>query len=215
MGRDSDQVEKWATEAGRRYTKRNPQTVAELNDLREEQYGTTQTDLFERVLGDVDRDSEILEVGTNVGVQLRCLRELGFQNLYGFDVQEYAITQCREYDPEAGVFVADAANAPVRDEEFDLVFTMGMLITLPPEKVGAVLDEIVRCSNRYLLGLEFYADEYTRIDSDHEEQLYWKADFCNLYRERHDLRLLESEFLEYQDNDNVDQLFLLEKQSQR
>lgn len=213
MGDDRRQVQKWATDAGRRYTDRNPHTVSGLNELRDEQYGRTQRELFEAFLDGVDRDSDILEVGTNVGVQLRLLREMGFENRYGFDVQEYAIEQGREYDPDASTFVASATDVPVRDGQFDLAFTVGVLVTMPPEILPDVLDEVVRCSSRYVLGLEFYADEYTRIDSDHEEQLYWKADFCELYRERHDLRLVDDEFLEYRENDNVDRMFLLEKRS--
>lgn len=211
MDDDSSQARTWIEEPGKRYTDRNPHSVEDLEDLRTEQYGVTQTELYEAVLGGVDRDSRVLEVGTNVGVQLRCLRRMGFENLYGFDVQEYAISKCREYDPDVHAFVADATSIPVKDEQFDLVFTNGVLLTMPPNVVRDVMAEVVRCSRRYVLGQEFHADEYTRIDSDHEEQLYWKADFCDLYQDVGDLTLVESRWLEYLENDNVDRLFLLEK----
>ncbi|MFC4542228.1 pseudaminic acid biosynthesis-associated methylase [Halosolutus amylolyticus] len=207
----SENSRKWAGEAGLKYTDRNPHTVDGLEELREEQYGVTQTELYEEILDDVDRDNKILEVGSNVGVQLRCLRNLGFENLYGLDIQSLAIEKSREYAPSIPAVVGDASRLPFKDETFDLVFTNGCLVTIPPELIDTVQAEITRCSKRYVFGQEFHADEYVAIESDHDDQLYWKTDFCDRYLENNDLELIESSFLSYVETDNVDRMFLLEK----
>jgi len=213
MSKRTRQAAKWDGEFGRRYTERNPQSVAELDQLRRErQFGVTQTALFERLLGDLDRDVRILEVGSNVGVQLQCLAELGFENLYGIDIQAYAVRQCHEQFPELNVVEGDALDIPFKDEFFDLVFTSGTLIMIPPERIETALDEVVRCSRRYVLGQEPYAEQYTEVTYRGVEEMFWKTDFAEKYLERHDADLRRSEFLEYKTNDNVDRLFLLDLQ---
>lgn len=207
------QVKMWDGEFGRRYIERHPTTVEGFDELREEQYGpaTTQTKLMEQSLGHLDRDIRILEVGANIGIQLRILRNLGFENLYGIDVQSYAVEKCHQAAPELDVIEANAFDVPFKDDYFDLVFTNETLVTIPPDRLDTAIDEIVRCSSQYVWGLEFYADAYTEIEWRGEDEMLWKTDFVDRYQQRHDLRLLESEFLEYQDNDDVDRLFLLEK----
>ncbi|WP_135854107.1 pseudaminic acid biosynthesis-associated methylase [Halorussus salinus] len=211
----SEQGQKWAGDAGVEYTERNPHTVDDLETLRREQYGLTQSEIYRDLLGDVDRDAEILEVGSNVGVQLRCLRQLGFENVVGIDVQSYAIAKSREYSPDIPAVVGDASRLPFEDDAFDLVFTNGCLVAIPPELLADVQSEIVRCSREYVLGSEFYADEYVEIDSDHDEQLYWKTDFRRHYRENHDLETVRSRFLHYDETDNKDEIFLLRKADAR
>lgn len=207
------QVEMWDGEFGRRYVERHPTTVEGFDELREEQYGerTTQTRLMDESLGHLDRDLRILEVGSGIGIQLRILRNLGFDELYGVDVQEYAIRTCRRDAPELHVMAASAFDLPFPDDYFDLVFTNETLVTIPPDRLDTVVDEIVRCTNRYVWGLEFYADEYTEIEWRGEDEMLWKTDFVDRYQRRHDLELRDSRFLEYVDNDDVDRLFLLEK----
>lgn len=46
-------------------------------------------------LGDLDRSLRILEVGANVGFQLALLQRMGFCNLYGIELQPYAVERAR------------------------------------------------------------------------------------------------------------------------
>lgn len=206
------QIEKWDGEFGRRYIERHPTTVEGFDQLREEQYGegTTQTGLMEQSLGHLDRDARVLEVGSNIGIQLRILRNLGFENLYGVDVQEYAVRRCRREAPELDVVVGNAFDLPFEDDQFDLAFTNETLITIHPEYVDDAIDEVVRVADRYVWGLEFYADEYTEIEWRGEDEMLWKTDFVDRYRRRHELALDTSEFIQHVDSDDVDRLFLLE-----
>ncbi|WP_276253307.1 pseudaminic acid biosynthesis-associated methylase [Halomontanus rarus] len=204
-------IQKWTGEVGLQYTERNPQTVEELEELREEQYGISQTELYEEIIGDFERDIQILEVGSNVGVQLRCLRKLGFENLYGLDVQSFAIKKSREHAPTIPAVVGEGSHLPFADESFDLIFTNGCLITIPPNLIDAVQAEIVRCSKKYVMGQEFHSDKYIAIDSEHDDQLYWKTNFCERYLDNQDVELVESSLLSYVNTSNVDQMFLLKK----
>jgi len=85
----------WAGDFGQSYTDRNPQSPAEMDELYRGFYGISRTELNSEFLGDLDRGISILEVGTNVGTQLRALQQMGFTNLTGLELQEYALERAR------------------------------------------------------------------------------------------------------------------------
>lgn len=210
MAETTIQAKRWNGEFGRRYTDRHPETIQGFNELRKnEQYGTTQLALFREQLDDLDRDIRVLEVGTNVGIQLRMLRELGFHCLFGIDVQHYALEKCVERTPEFGIAQADALHLPFPDDSFDLVFTNETLVMIPPEHVETAMQEIIRCSRRWIWGLEHYADDYTEIEYRGRDRMLWKTDFPTLYSQQHeDLELVKQRQLEFLENDNRDVMFL-------
>lgn len=211
MTERTQQADVWNGEFGRKYIERHPETAAGFDAFRREvQYGETQTELFERTIGHLDRSSRILEVGTNIGLQLRILREMGFENLYGIDVHEYAVRRCRREAPELNVVEGDALDIPFKDDFFDLVFTNETLVTIPPEHVERAMDEIVRCSRRCIWGLEHYDDEYTEIEYRGRDEMLWKTDFPGMYLDRYPVTLREREYLEFLDSDDRDVMYLLE-----
>ena len=210
MTGSTSQARRWAGEFGRRYTDRHPETVEGWNDFRLDTYGITQTELAERFLGDLNRGLSVLEVGSNVGVQLRVLRELGFRDLTGIDVNRDALSRSREHAPEIDVIEADVLSLPFPDDAFDLVVASELLITISPEHVGQAIDEIVRCSRRYVWGLEFFADEYVEIPYRGLDEMLWKTDFPELFAKRDGVHEVRSERRPYLEDDNEDVIYLFE-----
>lgn len=211
MERDPEDL--WDGEFGEEYTERNDLSVQEADAISEERFGVSRTERMERFLGSVDRDAKILEVGTNIGTQLKCLESIGFENLYGIDIQKNAVQEAHRTRPELNVIEGSADDIPFKDDFFDLVFTSVVLIHIPPERIETVLDEVVRCSSEWVYGYEYFAEEYTEVQYRGHDNLLWKTDFPSLYLDRFDLELVEKEFFEYQtdeyDNDTVDVEFLL------
>jgi pseudaminic acid biosynthesis-associated methylase len=205
------QIALWDGEFGRRYWGRHPTTIEGFDRLRTEQWGFTQSEVMAEFLGDLDRDPSVLEVGCGIGIQLQILRNMGFEDLYGVDVHTWGLQQCRRNRPDLNVVKASAADLPFADGQFDLVFTNEMLINVPPDDVDAVMDEIVRCSNEWIWGLEFHADEYTEIEWRGEERMLWKTDFLGRYLDGRNLELRAERRIEYRDNDDLDRAFLLRK----
>jgi pseudaminic acid biosynthesis-associated methylase len=138
-----------------------------------------------------------LEVGCNVGGNLRWLAELlGAQNVAGVDVNETALDVVRSELPGVDVRVATARELPFDDDAFDLVFTTGVLIHQSPDELPRVMDEIVRCSRRYVLCGEYRADELEEVPYRGQRGALYKQDYGRLYQERFpQLRLLEEGFL--------------------
>jgi pseudaminic acid biosynthesis-associated methylase len=209
------QAKKWAGIFGEDYTDRNPVMPGETDRLYDEKlYGISRTEMNEKFIGDLDRSVRILEVGCNVGAQLLILQKMGFSNLYGIEIQDYAVELAKSKAGRINIIRGSVLAIPFKGSFFDLVFTSGVLIHISPDDIRDALKEIRRCASRYIWGFEYYSDEYTEISYRGEKDLLWKADFMRAYLDIfEDLRLLKEEKFKYKDNDNIDQMFLLGKVS--
>ena len=210
----SDTVRRWTGDFGREYTDRNALSLDELDALYRKWFGISRRELNARFLGDLSRDTRILEVGTNLGNQLFLLREMGFRDLCGVEVQRYALERSRARAAGIPVVQGTGNALPFRDAAFDLVFTSGVLIHVSPKSLERVLREIHRCARTWVWGYEYFAEGYTELVYRGQHGLLWKADFARLYRETlPDLEEIRSERLQYSDSENEDRMFLLRKRS--
>jgi len=161
----------WAGEFGDAYTDRN----AEAWRRREP---------FWRRIVERTSPERVLEVGCNAGPNLRWLAELiPPRGVFGVDVNEEALRRVRNDLPEVNVVHGSGRQLPFRDRFFDLVFTTGVLIHIPPFVVPVVMSEIVRCSGRYVLCGEYHAEEPTEVPYRGQQGALFKRDFGALYVE--------------------------------
>lgn len=212
MNDKTKQMDVWSGDFGQEYTDRNPHSPAEMDPLYQEHFGVTRTALNQEFLGGLDRSIRILEVGANVGVQLQTLQAMGFQNLYGVELQSYAIERAKQLTKGINFIQGTAFDLPFRDGWFDLVYTSGVLIHISPTDIRRALSEIVRCSRRFVWGFEYYAETYTSVPYRGRTDLMWKTNFGRLYTtEFPGLRLVRERLLPRLGTANVDQMYLLEK----
>jgi len=210
--RITSQIQEWAGDFGKEYTDRNALSLEELELLYKERYGLTRTEMNTRFIGDLSRDIKILEVGSNIGNQLLCLQKAGFRNLFGLELQSYAVELSKSRTQGINIIQGSAFDILYKSNFFDLVFTSGLLIHITPRDITQVLDEIYRCTHRYIWCFEYYAAEYTEITYRGHADLLWKANFSRLFLERFSkLRLVKEEHFKYRDSDNVDTMILLRK----
>ncbi len=212
MDRVTEQVKMWDGSFGKEYTDRNALSPDEMEALYQRNYGITRTELNKPFLAGIDRSARILEVGSNVGNQLLCLQKMGFKNLYGIELQSYAVELSKARTENINIILGSAFDIPFKANYFDLVFTSGLLIHINPSHISEVMNEMHRCAREYIWGFEYYADEYTEITYREQKNLLWKADFAELYLEQlDDLELVKKERFKYLDSDNMDSMFLLRK----
>lgn len=138
-----------------------------------------------------------LEVGCNLGGNLRWLAEaLPPQQVYGVDINLKALGQLHTSLPGVNALFSHARELPFRDRWFDLVFTMGVLIHQPDSTLPLVMAEIIRCSRRYVVCGEYFADQRTEVPYRGHEGALIKRDFGGLYQELFPgLKQLETGFL--------------------
>jgi pseudaminic acid biosynthesis-associated methylase len=208
------QIETWTGEFGRDYTDRNALGVEQLNALCLSNYGVSRKSLNQDFLSGIRKEARILEVGCNMGNQLLLLKEMGFQNLHGIEIQPYALEKARARVPGASLSEATAFDIPYADGYFDLVFTSGVLIHIAPDDLPRAIKEIHRCSRSYIWGLEYHAPEMTEVNYRGHDQLLWKMDYPKFYLQQFaDLELVKSQELPYLQDGNTDVMFLLRKKS--
>jgi pseudaminic acid biosynthesis-associated methylase len=181
----ADRLERlWAGEFGDAYVERNTRAEQGRREFWREQ---------------LDRlgARTALEVGCNVGGNLRWIADaLGTDNVAGIDINERALEVLRQQVPGIDVRHASARALPFEAASFELVFTMGVLIHQPPEHLDEVMAEKVRCSSRYVLCGEYYAEELTEVSYRGQQGALFKLDFGARYLELFpELKLVDTGFL--------------------
>jgi len=206
------QMEYWSGKFGIEYTDRNALSLDEVETLYKKNYGYTRTELNEMFLGSLSRNLRILEVGSNIGNQLVCLQKMGFNNLYGIELQSYAVELSKSRTKNINIIQGNVFDIPFKDNYFDLVFTSGLLIHISPSDLAHAMKEIHRCSREYIWGFEYYSETPTQVTYRGHRNILWKDDFARKYLELFDdLELLKIEKIKYTDSENVDCMFLLRK----
>lgn len=207
------QLRKWKSPFGREYTNRNPSSFNELNRLYRRHIGISKATLNREFLGKMDRRIRILEVGSNIGVQLMGLKKMGFKNLYGIEPQDYAVELAKKRNTNINIIKGNVFDMPFKDGYFDLVFTAGVLIHINPNDIKKAIREIHRCSSRYIWGYEYYSKKYEEVIYRGKKDLLWKTNYAKLYLKLFDdLQLIKEKRLNYLNSNNVDTMFLLEKE---
>ncbi len=212
MKKETAQMQQWQGEFGKNYTQRNSLDYESFETLYRKRFGLTRAELNQKFLGDIPRNSRILEVGSNIGLQLLCLQKMGFTNLYGIELQQDAVEISKQRTSGIQIIQGTAFDIPFKDGFFDLVFTSGVLIHISPADLPEAMREICRCSKNYIWGFEYWAKEFTGVEYRGHTALLWKGDFAAEYR-RHfrDLSLIKEEIFPYLGETNVDAMFLLKK----
>ncbi len=213
MTAEMHQLKTWRGKFGKEYTNRNALTPAELDRMYMKNFGIKRSELNDMFIGNLDRNIRILEVGSNVGNQLLALQKMGFKNLYGIEINSYAVEYAKSRARGINIIQGSAFDIPFKDKYFDLVFTSGVLIHISPREIKRAVKEIYRCSRKYIWGYEYYADKYMAGGAYRgHKNLFWKTDFVKIYTSLFDgLKLLKEKRFKYLENENVDTMFLLRK----
>ncbi len=180
------QADFWRGEFGDAYTNRNTASATEIQ---------ARLALWSEILSHTISapPASILEVGANLGINLRALRLLSSARRLAVEPNEKA----RGLLVQDGIVAAaDARDGLASAIDFpdgiaDLAFTSGVLIHIHPDQLSASLREIHRCAKRWIGCIEYFSDKPQMIPyRGHEDRLF-KRDFGELWLETcHDLRVV-------------------------
>jgi pseudaminic acid biosynthesis-associated methylase len=178
----------WSGEFGDAYLERNRQAASGR-------------DKFWNALLAKRKPATVLEVGCNLGGNLIWIaRRLEPQNVYGVDISSAALRELKKALPDVNAVWSPAKDLPFRDERFDLVFTAGVLIHQPRQSLKQVMREILRCSRRWVLALEYYSPTTVEVPYRGNRGALFKRDYGRLYqRLAPQLQLVETGRLGQQD----------------
>jgi pseudaminic acid biosynthesis-associated methylase len=201
-------VDFWRGPQGQEYTSRNPRTPEATEALYANYYGMTRTEMNKEFVGGLPKDIRILEVGCNIGMQLVILNRMGFNHLYGIDVQLLEKADCFAFK------LAPAQAIPFKDGYFDLVVTNGLLIHIPEVELGQVVGEICRVTKRYVWGFEYFSPTRRMIPYQGQNDLLWADDYCAWFKNRLGFREVKEKLYPYiteAEKGKQDSMYILER----
>ena len=157
----------------------------------------------------------VLELGCGAGENLTALRQLmPGAHLEGVEINPKAAAIAREH----GHLVREGSLLTYLDDHrprgFDLVFTKGVLIHIPPTELARAYQLLVQASIRWILVAEYYNPQPAEIPYRGRQSMLWKRDFAgDLLSAYQELRLVDYGFVYHRDPYPQDDLtwFLLEK----
>jgi pseudaminic acid biosynthesis-associated methylase len=170
------QAEFWRGEFGNAYTDRN---LASSDQMQ------ARLQLWSEILSHTISapPESFLEVGANLGTNLRALRLLTGARCLAVEPNDKA----REILVRDGVLKAEdlrggiASQIDFPDSAADFAFTSGVLIHIHPDHLAASLKEIHRCSRRWIGCIEYFSDKPEMIPyRGHDDRLF-KRDFGGLW----------------------------------
>jgi pseudaminic acid biosynthesis-associated methylase len=187
---DTEQLDAWRGSFGDTYTNRNIADDAAL---------AARTRMWARILDPLvgDEPKNILEIGANLGLNLRALKQLTDARLTAVEPNPSARERLvgDAVLPKDAIFDATAGDLPFTDEEFDLTFTSGVLIHIAPSDLAQACKEIHRVSLKHIMCCEYFSDKEEEIAYRGHSGLLFKRDFGNFWMTSHpDLTLLDYGF---------------------
>lgn len=203
-GFSTKQEKLWAGDFGSDYTKRNS-INCEL---------AARLALFSKIVTNTTQIDSIIELGANIGNNLRALRHLFFQAEFAaVEINKDAVKLLKEWG-EAKVFQESIIDFQPTCK-YDLSLICGVLIHLNPDVLPKIYDLLYQLSNRYVCLIEYYNPSPVEIAYRGHQGKLFKRDFAGEILDRFsDLRLTDYGFVYHGDNNfPLDDLtwFLLEK----
>lgn len=191
MNSTTSQLAAWQGAFGDAYIDRNPATEALIG---------RRTQGFARMLAPLaaHMPSSVLEVGANVGINLRALQRLGFDELYAVEPNARARAQlvADHVLPASRTFDACAESLPFGDRSKDLVLSCTVLIHLSDASLQRACEEIHRVAARAILVAEYFSPSAQAIPYRGHDDMLFKRDYGALFLDLFpDLELVDYGFL--------------------
>ena len=181
----TEQESFWAGEFGDAYVERNKSAQLAAANLA----------FFSRILSRTTETSSVLELGANIGMNLKALRQLvpGCQ-LTAVEINQTAAEELKKQE-QVEVYHQSIFDFSVENRQWDLTFTKGVLIHLAPEMLPEVYKTLYQCSEKYILVAEYYNSVPVELSYRGYEGKLFKRDFAGELMEQYrDLKLVDYGF---------------------
>jgi pseudaminic acid biosynthesis-associated methylase len=160
--------ELWTGEFGNEYTQRNSRETLEARRA-----------MWEILLPKGVESA--LEVGANVGLNLEAISQFSTAELYACEPNDMARAELHELLDHDNIRSDSADRLGWPDKHVDLVFTSGVLIHVPPDRLEASLKEISRVASRYVICGEYFAPSEEVVPYRGQSDALWRRDYGSLF----------------------------------
>ena len=147
------QLDYWINQFGDRYTRRN----ADLTYFRK------RSPFFRKLLRKHSGINSVLEIGCNLGGNLIVLSKIDpMLKIVGVEPNSKAWQLAKKNLPNVNIYNLSIFDVHWKNE-FDLVFTSGVLIHIADKELNLALRKIYQASKKYILSIEYYSDKIQSI----------------------------------------------------
>ena len=132
----------------------------------------------------------IFEVGFFSGRNLKYIGD-EFPNVRigGLEINEKAVKFAHEKLPEADLRCMDLHNIMQLDDSFDIIFTSGVLIHVPPENIVQVVDNFIALAGKYVMHIESVGENHVTAGPKKmsptykvSDQIQWAPNLISAYK---------------------------------
>ena len=188
----TEQEHIWEGQLGDEYTDRDHNRGEELL--------TKNVFFWGKVLSRIPKINSILELGCNIGMNLRALNKINPNfHLVGYEINKKAAEECEKTN------IARVQNSsilePILEEvSFDLTIAKGVLIHINPESLNKVYENLYNMTSKYILVADYYNPSPVMVEyRGHKDRLF-KRDFAGELIDKYDLKLIDYGFEYHRDN---------------
>lgn len=123
----------------------------------------------------------VLECGANVGLNLTDAARDENLEVWGLDIQRLAVQRAAANMPSANFVVGSLFDLPFKDGWFDIAFTCGVLIHVPPAGLLQAMTEIHRVSGGHVLCAEYHDEQEVEVPYRGHSQALWRRNYGQMY----------------------------------
>lgn len=198
----TEQERFWAGEFGDEYTGRNvgPERIA------------ANCALFSRILARTGPVNSVVEVGANVGLNVRALRSLlPSAKLSAVEINDQAVAELRRI---GDVEVIHGSLLDVTPVQAEMALIKGVLIHIAPDSLSRAYERLHAAAGRWLVVAEYYNPTPVEVPYRGHRNRLFKRDFAGELMDRYsDLHLADYGFAYHRGPFPQDDLtwFLLER----
>lgn len=208
--KNTQQREFWMSDFGTDYINRN-NTIEVVNELYNKQTGITVEKIFNKFFDEINRESKIIELGCNIGLNLSVLNKMRFKNLTGLEINETAFSIAKKNNPDIN-FIHSSIENFNSTETYDLVYTASVLIHINPDTLPLIISKMDQLSKKYIFGFEYFSENLVEIKYRNNESTCWKQNFPELIKKLNpSFNTIKEEKFQYKDENICDVAYLLEK----
>lgn len=120
----------------------------------------------------------ILECGSNIGRNIKQIKKAYPDSKCSIiEINNRAFEICKANNPIENAFLGSILDCDFKENQFDIVFTMGVLIHIDPDNLFANISKMVNLSRKYVLIGEYFDRNPSTLDYQGEKNKLFKRDF--------------------------------------
>jgi len=191
----TEQEKFWATEFGNKYIDRNSSHTLQAASLK----------LFTNILQKMDKINSAIELGPNIGLNLKSLEILVKDIKFcGVEINSKACDFLKMKFPKQEI-INESILEYKSDKKYDLSFVRGVLIHINPNELQNIYQKLYDLSDKYILMAEYYSPSPVSIPYRGEADKLFKRDFASEFLDKfQDVELIDYGFLYHRDNNFPD-----------